>query len=186
MDISVKGGSHRKRRAGVLLVSALLLAFSSAITASALPRSEVRIVASLPAYASIAEEIVGDRGTIQSIADPRQDAHFVLGKPSFAIMLSRADLLLSTGLDLEMWMPPLIDKSRNPRIRSGEPGYVSVSTTVPMLQVPANPNRAGGDIHIYGNPHIHTDPLRAIIIAENVNIGLHKIDAANGVTYDCK
>jgi ABC-type Zn uptake system ZnuABC Zn-binding protein ZnuA len=121
---------------------------------------------------------------VDSIAEARQDAHFVQAKPSFSIMVSRANLLLATGLDLELWMPAVIDKSRNPRIREGEPGYVSVATGVPMLQVPENPSRAGGDIHIFGNPHVHTDPLRAVIIAENIKVGLQKVDSANRVTYE--
>ena len=47
-------------------------------------------------------------------------------------------------------MPAVIDKARNPRVREGEVGYVSIATDVLMLQVPDNPSRAGGDIHIFG------------------------------------
>jgi ABC-type Zn uptake system ZnuABC Zn-binding protein ZnuA len=81
-------------------------------------------------------------------------------------------------------MPAVIDKSRNSRIREGQIGYVSVSTGVPMLEVPVNPSRAGGDIHIFGNPHIHTDPLRAVIIANNIKIGLQKVDAESSAYYE--
>jgi ABC-type Zn uptake system ZnuABC Zn-binding protein ZnuA len=102
------------------------------------------------------------------------------------MMLSRADLLIDTGLDLEMWMPAVIDKSRNPNIREGQVGYVSVSTGVPMLEVPDNPSRAGGDIHIFGNPHIHTDPLRAVIIANNVKVGLQRVDTGSSAYYEEK
>lgn len=143
----------------------------------------LRIVTSLTVYRDIAKEIVGDRGGVESIAAAVQDAHFVQAKPSFSMMLSRADLLVTTGLDLELWMPAVIDKSRNSQIREGEPGYVSVATGVPMLEVPDNPSRAGGDIHIYGNPHVHTDPLRAVIVAENIKTGLQSVDPENRAYY---
>lgn len=144
----------------------------------------VQVVATLTVYRDIAEEIVGELGNAEAIASARQDAHFVQAKPSFAVALRNADLLIATGLDLELWLPALIDRSRNASIREGEPGYVSVATDVPMLQVPENPSRAGGDIHIFGNPHVHTDPLRAVIIAENIKSGLQTVDPSNRAYYE--
>jgi ABC-type Zn uptake system ZnuABC Zn-binding protein ZnuA len=38
-----------------------------------------------------------------------QDAHFIRPKPSFVTMVRDADVLISTGLDLEMWLPTVID-----------------------------------------------------------------------------
>ena len=171
---------HRIERSLVVSAVGLLL---SVTTESA---AELRVVTTLTVYRDITKEILGDDGKVDSIAAARQDAHFVQPKPSYSIMLQRADLLVSTGLDLEMWLPPVIDKSRNPRIREGEVGYVSVATGVPMLQVPANPSRAAGDIHLFGNPHIHTDPLRAVIIAENIKIGLQRVDPAHGADYQAR
>lgn len=146
-------------------------------------QEELYIVATLPAYAVIAEAIVGDRGRVEAIASPRQDAHFVQARPSYSMMVSRADLLITTGLDLELWIPAVIDKSRNPDIREGEEGYVAVSAGVPMLQVPESPSRAGGDIHIFGNPHLHTDPLRAVIVADNIRVGLTNVDPDGATHY---
>ena len=144
----------------------------------------VKVVSTLPDYASIAQYLGGEKVAAESIATGYQDAHFVAAKPSFARTMSQADLFITTGLDLELWAPVLIDKSRNPKIREGAPGYVSASLGVPLLDVPSNINRSGGDIHIYGNPHIHTDPLRGLQIAENVLAGLKKVDPANGDYYD--
>ena len=143
-----------------------------------------KIVSSLSDYASIARYIGADKVTVTSVAKGYQDAHFVKAKPSFALEMAKADLFLTTGLDLELWVPMLIDKSRNPRIREGEKGYVAVSRGMSLLDVPRNPNRAQGDIHIYGNPHIHTDPLKGIQIAENILIGLKKIDPGNTGYYE--
>jgi len=161
---------------------ALLLTLGTAVSLAA-PQEQLSVVASLTVYADLAREILGDRGTVESIAGPRQDAHFVQAKPSYSIMVGNADLLIATGLDLELWMPAVIDKSRNPRVREGEAGYVSVASGVSMLQVPDNPSRAQGDIHIFGNPHIHTDPLRAVTIADNIRTGLQNVDPGNADYY---
>jgi ABC-type Zn uptake system ZnuABC Zn-binding protein ZnuA len=45
--------------------------------------------------------------------------------------------------------------------------------------VPVSADRSKGDVHIYGNPHIHTSPLNARVIAENIAIGLSKINPEN-------
>jgi ABC-type Zn uptake system ZnuABC Zn-binding protein ZnuA len=84
---------------------------------------------------------------------------------------------------LELWAPVLVDKSGNRKIRDGQPGYVNASQGVHMVDVPVNPSREAGDIHIYGNPHIHTSPLNAKIVAKNIAAGLQRIDPANKAFY---
>ena len=156
----------------------------TALTTPVIAQKRLQVVSTLPDYASIAASVGGERVAVQSIATGYQDAHFVKAKPSFARMLSEADLLLNTGMDLELWAPTLIDKSRNPRIREGAPGYVSVSRGISFLEVPVNPSRSAGDIHVYGNPHIHTDPLRGVQIAENIAAGLVRIDPSHRIEYE--
>jgi ABC-type Zn uptake system ZnuABC Zn-binding protein ZnuA len=160
----------------------LLLGFGPiAGTAWAAP---VKVVTTLPAYASIAQFVGGDRVQAQSISRGDEDAHFVKPKPSFALMLKQADLFVTTGLDLELWAPVLVDKSGNPKIREGQAGYVNASQGVPLVDKPANASRAAGDLHIYGNPHIHTSPLNAKLIARNIAAGLKRVDPQGAAVYD--
>jgi ABC-type Zn uptake system ZnuABC Zn-binding protein ZnuA len=144
----------------------------------------VKVVTTLPAYASIAQAVGGDRVQTQSISRGDEDAHFIKPKPSYALMLKSADLFVTTGLDLELWAPVLVDKSGNRRIRDGQPGYVNASQGVPLVDVPKNPTREAGDIHIYGNPHIHTSPLNAKVIARNIAAGLKRVDPQGAAVYD--
>ena len=167
-------------RAFKILPLLLLIALIAA-TASAAP---VKVVTTLPAYASIAQAVGGDRVQALSISKGNEDSHFVKPKPSYALMLKDADLFVTTGLDLELWAPVLVDKSGNRKILDGQPGYVNASQGVPLLDVPANPSREAGDLHIYGNPHIHTSPLNAKIIAGNIAAGLKRVDPAGAATYD--
>ena len=138
-------------------------------------REPVRVVATLPVYASLAREIGGAEVTVMSIADPGEDAHFVRAKPSFALELKRADLFITTGLDLELWVPTLLDKAGNADVMEGGRGYVSAHTGITLRDIPAVADRAAGDVHIYGNPHLYTDPLRALQIARNIATGLTRV-----------
>src|SRR6266704_5763622 len=74
--------------------------------------------------ASLAQEIGGDKVDVEAVARGYQDPHFVDPKPSFLLKLSKAELLIVVGLELEIgWLPPLITQSSNPRIQVGAPGY---------------------------------------------------------------
>ncbi len=159
---------------GFLNITFLLFLLLSLTPASA--QHKIQVVATLSTYGDIAKYIGGERVEVRSIVKGNEDPHYVKPKPTFAVWLANADLFIETGLDLELWAPALIDKSGNPRIRSGQPGYVAVADGVPMLEVPAVADRSQGDVHIYGNPHVHTSPLNAKIIAENITIGLINVD----------
>jgi ABC-type Zn uptake system ZnuABC Zn-binding protein ZnuA len=160
----------------VQLIS-LLVGLSGALAPP--PPAPVKVVTSLSTYAAIAREIVGDRGTVTSIATGDENPHYVQPKPSFVPTLGQADLFVTTGLDLELWVPTLLDKANNSKIVEGKPGYVAAFTGLPLLDVPANVSRSQGDIHVYGNPHIWTDPLNVVLIARNILTGLKRVSPAN-------
>lgn len=163
-----------------MLSTTLLLLLTTLIPP---PKAPVKVVTSLTTYASIAREIVGDRGTVSSIAQGDEDPHFVQPKPSFVALLRGADLFVTTGMDLELWVPTLLDRAGNRKIMPGSPGYVSAHEGIALLEIPTSVSRAGGDVHSDGNPHIHTDPINGIIIARNILDGLSRVDPANAEYY---
>src|SRR5256885_2737407 len=88
----------------------------------------LKIVTTLQDLASIAEAVGGDRVETFALAKGYQDPHFVDAKPSFILKLSRADLLIVAGLELEIgYLPPLLDQSRNDKIHASGPGYLVAS-----------------------------------------------------------
>lgn len=144
----------------------------------------VQVVTSLTTYAAIAREVVGEQGTVTAIALGDEDPHFVQPKPSFVVLLRNADLFVTTGLDLELWVPALLDRAGNRRVSEGGPGYVTAYTGITLLEVPTGAvSRSGGDIHIGGNPHIHTDPVNAIIISRNILVGLRRVAPAQATYF---
>jgi len=150
---------------------------------SAPPGPPLKVVASLPTYGAIAREIVGDRATVTAIAQGDEDPHFVQPKPSFVALLRDADLFVTTGLDLELWVPALLDRAGNRQVQEGGPGYVPAYRGITLLEVPTSLSRSAGDIHVDGNPHIHTDPLNAILIARNILAGLTRVAPADGPAF---
>jgi len=151
---------------------------------TALAGQPLNVVATLPDYAYIAQEIGGDRVTVQAIVRGEQDAHYIRPKPSFVAMVRKADVLIDTGLDLEMWLPTVIDKSSNTRVRSGQIGYVAAAKGIPLLEKPKSVSRIEGGVHLYGNPHITSSPINMRIVAKNIATGLIKNDPAGKVDYE--
>lgn len=164
-----------------LLVSLIL---GILVSAHASPISgQIKIVCSFSDYASIAKEIGKDKVSVEYIAQGAQDPHFVLPKPSYAMMMKNADMWITTGMDLEVWSTTLLDKARNKKIMDGAEGFVSVSDGVKVLQKVNKADRTEGDVHLMGNPHINTGPVNWKIIADNITIGLIKTDPANTSFY---
>ncbi len=171
-----------KYKTSLLYVSTL--AISLLVVPAARAQDQIRVVATLPTYAAIAREITGDHGDVRSIARGDEDAHFVNPRPSFAALLQRADVFISTGLDLELWVPSLLDRANNQKIVEGGPGHVVAYSGVELLDIPENVSRTGGDVHVFGNPHIHTDPINAVLVARNIARVLKRVDPDNAALYD--
>src|SRR4026208_96757 len=145
----------------------------------------IKIVTTTTDMKSIAEFIGGNKVSVTSIATGYQNPHFVDPKPSYIISLTKANLFVTVGLDLETgWSPQLLSSSRNTKIQKGAAGYVDASEGVNLLQVPTSANRAEGDIHIYGNPHYWLDPMNGKVITRNIADGLERVDPANKATYE--
>jgi len=163
----------------------LLLGFVVAATAIQVWGSEkpLRVVATLPDYAAIAKAIGCERISVQAIVSGEQDAHYIRPKPSFVAMVRDADVLLDTGLDLEMWLPTVVDKSGNAKVRSGQEGYVAVAKGLDLLKKPKVLSRSEGGVHLYGNPHITSSPVNMRTVARNITAGLIKNDPEGKAYY---
>ena len=138
-------------------------------------RAPVRVVTTLGVYADITRAIGGSDVEVRSIAAPNEDSHFVRPKPSFALSIRRADLFVTTGLDLELWVPTLLDRAGNGKVAEGARGYVTAHTGIRLLDIPVSADRSRGDVHIFGSPHFTTDPLRALRVARNITVGLKRV-----------
>lgn len=157
-----------------IFIALLLAGFST--LAFAADSARLRVVTTLTDYAVMAEAIGGERVSVISIVRGDQDAHFIRPKPSFVGYVRNADVLIATGLDLELWVPAIVDKSGNARVRSGQVGYVSAAEGMHLLEKPEILSRAEGGLHIHGNPHVTCSPIQMKVAARNIARGLIKND----------
>ncbi|HVN83847.1 MAG TPA: metal ABC transporter substrate-binding protein [Candidatus Binatia bacterium] len=122
--------------------------------------AKINVVATIPDLAELARRIGGDLVDVTSIATGVEDVHAVPMKPSFAVLLNRADMVVLLGLEAEhAFLPALLEAARNPKILRDGSGYIDCSKYVSVLEVPTRIDRALGDQHPMGNPHYNLDPV---------------------------
>lgn len=168
----------------------MLLAFTASWTlcsAAGAAEDPLRVVTTLPDLANLVEEIGGDRVDVQSIYRGKENTHLLTAKPSHLIAFSRADVFVQVGLSLEVsFVPGLLEAARNPRVRPGAPGFVSVSDGWDAIQVPESVSRRGGDVHPQGNPHMNLDPRGGAFMARRIFEGLCAVDPTERERYEAR
>jgi zinc/manganese transport system substrate-binding protein len=152
-------------------------------------QAKLSVVTTLPDFGALAREVGKDKIDLVVLGKPNEDPHFVAARPNFVSLLRSADVLIEGGAGLEDgWLPPLLQKARNPKLDLGKPGRVQASRGIRMMNIPANVTRAAGDEHASGNPHFTVDPLIAKGVAQRIAKSFAAVDPPNAAFYDanCK
>lgn len=161
------------------LFAAMLL-----IAATAPASAALKVLACEPEWGALVQELGGDKVDVTLATTALQDPHHVQAKPSLIARARNAELLACTGAGLEIgWLPVLLQQSGNAAIQPGKPGNFAASDFVQKLDVPTRVDRADGDVHPEGNPHIQTDPRNIAKVAVALAQRLEQIDPANRATY---
>lgn len=162
-----------------LFVSAVLLAG----LVSAPAYATLKIFACEPEWGSLVQELAGDKADVAVATTALQDVHQIDAKPSLIAKVRRADLIVCSGADIEAgWLPQLIRQAGNARIAAG-PGHFMATEQVATLEKPGKLDRAAGDLHPQGNPHIQLDPYRVLAVAKALTARLIQLDSANAGVY---
>ena len=158
---------------------AFLLLLISANTHAAL-----NVFACEPEWAALTQQLAGDQASIYTATGALQDPHHVEARPSLIAKARKAQLLVCTGAQLETgWLPVVLRESGNSAIQPGSSGYFEAAQSVQMLEVPTRLDRADGDVHAAGNPHIQADARNFLPIADALSQRLIQLDPANTVHY---
>ena len=148
--------------------------------------AKLKVTATLSDLGHVAEVVGGDAVEVTVLCPAGTDPHYLPAKPSLARRQAKADLLVYNGLELEMgWLPSLIRKARNPRIRAGSPGELDCSLALQnVLEVPNHAiDRGSGDIHPLGNPHYTLDPHAMAEVAHVLAHRLSDLDPVHAADY---
>ena len=166
-----------KQFPGLFMVVGLLCA--APLTA----RGEVNIFACEPEWASLAEEVGGNKVNAFAATHARQDPHHIRARPGLIAKARHADLIFCSGAGLEVgWLPVLLQKA-GADVQPGSTGYLMASEFVHVLEKPVTVDRSQGDVHPEGNPHIHLNPHNILLMAKELTRRLVAIDTANAEFY---
>jgi len=161
-----------------ILYSFVLLLLSGNVHAA------LNVFACEPEWAALTQQLAGDKASIYTATGPLQDPHQVQARPSLIARAHNAQLLVCTGAELEIgWMPVVLRESVNDAIQPGSIGNFEAAKYVTMLEVPTRLDRADGDVHAAGNPHIQTDPRNFLPVADALSKRLIQLDPANTAYY---
>lgn len=147
----------------------------------------LNVFACVPEWAALAKEVGGDKVSVYQASIALQDPHRLEARPSLVARMRNADLAICTGADLEVgWLPVLLQTAGNRKVQPGNPGFIAAAELVERLEVPTRVDRADGDIHPAGNPHVQLNPRNVAKIAEVVTARLGQIDSANADYYKAR
>lgn len=163
-----------------LLASLLLLGLQTA-------QAALNVFACEPEWGALTQELGGDKVVVYNATQALQDVHHVQAKPSLLAKMRSANLVVCTGAELEVgWLPVLLQQAGNPDIQPGKPANFEATSYVQRLEIPQRLDRADGDIHASGNPHIQTDPRNIAKVSDALALRLAEIDPANAAFYQAR
>ena len=155
-----------------------------ALVMTAPAHAKLSVFACEPEWAALTQELAGEYVNVFAATHAGQDPHHVQARPSLIARLRSADLAVCTGAELETgWMPMLQRRARNPKVLPGKPGFFEATEQVMLLEKPIELDRAEGDVHGDGNPHIQLDPRRMLTVANALSTRLQQLDPANRQAY---
>ena len=165
---------------GITVGAALTLI---ANTASA----NLNVFACEPEWGALTKELGGDKVSIYTATTAAQDPHQIQARPSLIARARAADLVVCTGAELEIgWMPQVTRQASNSKIQPGAKGYFEATRYVQLRDIPTRLDRADGDVHAAGNPHIQTDPRNIAAVVPPLTALLSDLDAANAAYYQAR
>ena len=163
-------------------MAALVAALMSA-PGAAFAQARLRLVATTPDLASLAEAVGGERVALSSIVPPGLDAEEYQPRPRDLERLRDADAVIRIGVDYDLWLDRLLIQSQNAALARGAPGYIDASVAIALLDV-RGAAVGPGHPHGSGNPHYWLDPANAEIITGNLLEALARIDPPGAKQYE--
>ena len=156
-------------------------------------QAELNIVATTEHYGAIAKIVGADKVKVSVLVKGSQNPHAVEVKPTYSVLLNRADLLVTNGQLLEVgWLDIALVKARNPHITPGEEGFVDCSLGIDLIpyefqEIEGTPlfmlNLGMGGTTRLGNHHYWLDPANSEVIARNISTKLAAVDPRHAAFY---
>ncbi|GAB2826801.1 metal ABC transporter substrate-binding protein [Alpinimonas psychrophila] len=166
--------SHKKAISitTALIAAGTVLAFSGCApaTSTTAATDSLAVVATTTQVADFSREVAGTAGTVTGLVQANQSVHGFDPSAKNLLDLGAADVLVTSGVDLESWLDDAI-------AASGFAGTViDASTGVTLL-----PSlEASGAM----DPHVWTNPANAVQMVQNIAAGFVAADPAQAIAFE--
>lgn len=151
-----------------------LLLAAALVSLFALPPAQAtakfKVITTFTVIADMAQNVAGDAAEVSSITKPGAEIHEYQPTPGDIKRAQGAQLILSNGLNLELWF------ARFYQHLSGVPDVVVSKGVKPM-------GISEGPYNGKPNPHAWMSAENALIYVDNIRDALVKYDPANAQTY---
>ena len=129
------------------------------------------VLTTFTVLADIAQNVAGDKATIESITKPGAEIHGYETTPSDLERAQRADLIMENGLNLERWAIKFYNSL--PKV-----AHTTLSAGIQPVNISEDTYQGKP------NPHAWMSPQNAVVYVENIRQELGKLDPINAATYD--
>jgi manganese/iron transport system substrate-binding protein len=156
-----------RKRLGVLLICAALVACSNAsnssATATATANAPIPVVTTISTFNSLVQGVGGNLVHVQSIVPVGASPEDYEPTPQDAVTLSQAKILVANGAGLESWLAPLLKNvpSKSVRVVVGADGLAVKNL----------------------NPHLWMDPENAKVYVTKIRDALIAVDPTHEAEY---
>lgn len=132
-----------------------------------------------PQY-DFARIVGGDKIEVVKLLPNGVESHSYEPAPSDIIKINEADFFVYTGYNMEPWASTIIDGTTGQDLK-----VVDVSQNVPLINTEDNGHQEIQDHHDHyaADPHIWTDPTRAMIMVDNIAAAFAAKDPDNAQYY---
>jgi zinc/manganese transport system substrate-binding protein len=147
----------------------------------------LNIIATTSSMGLLARVVGAEQAQVKVLSPPDRDAHFIQARPSMIKDLRNADVVIAVGADLEIgWLPLALERSTNRRVQPRQSGYFEAAAQVPLLGAGTPADRALGDVHPGGNPHVNLDPQHMAALAHALALHLAGLDNTHEALYQAR
>jgi ABC-type Zn uptake system ZnuABC Zn-binding protein ZnuA len=161
----------------VLLVISLLLTACRVTTPS--QSDQITVLAIEPFLADLAQNIAGDRVTVQSLIPLGLDPHAFEATPQDVTRLNNASILILNGAGLEESLKDFLDNT--PANQTVIIASAGLTPRTPQAGEPTDVVQTGSNTQL--DPHFWLNPLNVITYVENIRDGLINADPAGSELY---
>jgi zinc/manganese transport system substrate-binding protein len=155
-----------------LTLAALFLAGCGSAPQSA--DNTFSVLASTSFLADIAQNVAGDRVTVETLLPLGADPHAYQAAPSDVSKIAKSDVLILNGLEYEHFIEPLLENA------GGEHLIITATDGLTPNQIESEETQG----EMVGDPHMWLDVSRIVNYVENIRDGLIQADPDGVETYN--